>query len=757
MKNILICTALLLLSYNSFALTPLSKKKVKSEETSLIVGSHKVFSKKEKVLGNIVKSYLEQYHFSNKKINDDLSKKAFGQYLKKIDYGKQFLLKSDVRELEVYRYEMDDQMTSANHKLLNKTTSLMVNRIKLIADYRKTVFKKNFDFSKKEDLELDPDKRSFSRSANQLKDHWRKVFKQSTLTRYISLIEDQEEEVKNKNKPKDKKSKKLKKGKKGKKGKKRKPYVMLSDKEMIKKSHESISKKYDKFFARLLKEDRTDYLEKFINSISTVFDPHTSYLPPKKKEDFDIDIKGSLEGIGAVLSEDGQYIKVVTVVPGGAAWRQKGLEVDDIILYVGQGDEEPVDLVDMRVDDAVRYIRGKKGTEVRLTVKKADGSRKVVPIIRDVVQIGESFAKSSVLQLKGQNTKVGYIHLPKFYRDFQNADVKNCTEDVRQELRRVKKQNVDAVILDLRNNGGGALEDAKQMSGLFIKEGPIVQIKSHTGSIDVLKDVDPRVEYGGPLIVMINRFSASASEILAGAMQDYGRAIIVGGEYSHGKGTVQAVLNLNQGPLMEMFGGKMGALKLTIQKFYRITGASTQYKGVTPNIIFPDPYGYTENREQDLDYSLKWDQVPSQVYAALNVKDLMIPLLKKRSEKRIKKDARFKKIIKSTEYLVKRRKQTKVSLNLKVVRKEDADNKKMAKTLEMKDKTKNLLITNFEASLLAHQKINKGDKKHWKKDFDKRKKEWVDQLRLDPALEETMYIIEDLLKSQKGKKLSMVN
>ena len=529
---------------------------------------------------------------------------------------------------------------------------------------------------------------------------------------------------------------------------------ILTDAQLRKKAHTKVNEKYEKVFARMMKDERADYLEKFFNSVTSVFDPHTVYFPPKRKEDFDIDISGQLEGIGAVLQEDGAYIKVIRIVPGGAAWRQKGLEVDDLILSAGEGDDEPADLVNMRVDDAVRHIRGKKGTIVKLTVKKVDGSRKVIPIERDVVQIEASYAKASVLKHKDLNIRVGYIHVPKFYRDFRDS-TRSCTADVLMELKRLKKLNIQGVILDLRNNGGGALKDAEEMSGLFIKEGPIVQIKGQ-GEIDVLTDNNTSITYDGPLVVMVNRFSASASEILAGAMQDYKRAVIVGGEHTHGKGTVQAILDFNSRPLMNFLNKDLGGLKITVQKFYRITGASTQFKGVTPDIILPDPMGYAENREQDLDYAIPWDQVNPQDYKVWDKFTFKMPLLAQRSNKRVSKSERFKKIKDSLEYLTKKKDETKVSLNLKQVLKEDEENKKITDRLKEKEASKGLEVLNFEKSLMAHEKINPGEEERWKEDFEQRKEDWVKTLVEDPMIEETMFIMDDMIRQTQGKKLSMV-
>ena len=736
---------------------------------------------RDRLIGNIIKDALETYHYRRLKVDDNLSQKAFGQFLKKVDYGKQFLLKKDVDKLKKFQKKMDNQMVSGRLSLLQQSMEIIRKRIQSIAKYQETVFKKSFNFNRKETLESDPDKRSYLKSERELKEHWRKVFKQATISRYLSLLEQKEDEIKEAKEAKEEKEKKKKitplkpkkyktlpsgqivedpkilvtKKKKGG-DKEMEPLAKLSKKQLKKKAQEAISKKYKKFFARLLKANYDDYLEKFFNAVSNVFDPHTNYLPPKRKEDFDIDISGSLEGIGAVLEEDGSFIKVVKIVTGGAAWRQKDLEVGDIILNVRQGKKgEPVDLVDMRVDDAVRYIRGKKGTTVVLYVKKVGKGHKSIAIVRDVIELGASFAKSSVIQHKDLKIKVGHLQVPKFYRDFGN-NRRNCTDDVKKELLRLKKLKIDALVLDLRNNGGGALEDARQMSGLFIKEGPIVQVRNHIGKIEVLRDKDSSITYNGPLIVLINRFSASASEILAGALQDYGRAIIVGGEHSHGKGTVQAVLNLNQGPLVSMFGPTIGALKVTIQMFYRVTGVSTQFRGITPHIILPDPFGYTKNREKDLEFALPWDQVEARRFTPWpsqpQPKDLA--LLKKRSQQRVDKNKRFQRIKESVSYLVKKREQTEISLNIKDLIREEEVGKKMSEKLKLDEENEDILVTHYEASLKLAHKIRPGDEEKWKSDFEQRKKEWKKTLRRDATLEESLYILNDVITLAKGKQLA---
>lgn len=705
--------------------------------------------KRDKLIGNLIKKALESYHYRNLTIDDTISELAFKEFLKRMDYSKQFYTKGDISKLEKFKTSMDDELVSGNHVLLVDAMQIMEKRVKQADGWRKTFFAKDFDLTKKESLELDPEKRNYSANEKELKDLWRKLFKQATLSRYLVLKDEQDEEFS----PKKDSEKDVKKSKEKEKAKNDKPLKKLTDKELREKALTSVNEKYEKFFSRLLKEDHDDNLDKFFNSISSVFDPHTNYLPPKRKEDFDIDISGSLEGIGAVLQEEGSYIKVVSIVPGGAAWRQKDLAVDDVILRVKQKDSgEEVDLVDMRVDDAVRYIRGKKGSTVVLTVKKVDGSRKNIPIERDVIQIGASFAKSTVITHDKLKLKVGYINVPKFYRDFEGQG-RNCTDDVKKELIRLKKEKVDGVILDLRNNGGGALEDARQMSGLFIKEGPIVQIRNHTGEVDVLTDTDPSVTYDGPLIVMINRFSASASEILAGALQDYKRAVIVGGEFTHGKGTVQAVLNLNQGPLTKLLGGELGALKVTIQKFYRITGASTQRKGITPDIALPDPFGHSKTRELDLENSLPWDRIAEKKFNVWNGAYADLKILKERSEIRVKKDERFQKTTEMVDYLIKRRDDTKVSLNLAKNLEEDIETKKMNEKFKIEKESMSMNISHFEESLKESENYRKEDEAKWKEDFIARKDDWLKKIRLDSMLEESMFIINDMYDMEHGKPL----
>lgn len=434
---------------------------------------------REMVLGNILKGALENMHLSNKEIDNALSENAFKVYLERMDYGKQVLLESDVKELEKFKRSFDDMLVSGDLAILDASSELMNKRIGQIEKHVEQVLSKPFDYSKKEYIETDPKKRKFARTEAELFSHWDRLMKYEVLSRIVDQREEQNglatDEKGNKKKPvSDKK---------------------LSEADIEKEARAKTLKSYKKFFSRLVNEKRSDKLDKFYNSITKVFDPHTNYLIPEEKEDFDIDMSGKLEGIGAILREDNSYIKVERIVPGSASWKTKEVEAEDIILKVGQGKEEPVDVVDMSLRDAVKLIRGKKGTEVRLTVKKPNGLIKVVPITRDVVEIEESYVKGTVLELSPMKTKIGYINIPKFYRDFNDRAGRNVTDDTRKEIVRLNKEGVDGLIVDLRNNGGGALEDARMISGLFIEKGPIVQVKAHTDAVDVLADTDATIDF----------------------------------------------------------------------------------------------------------------------------------------------------------------------------------------------------------------------------------------------------------------------
>lgn len=715
--------ALLCLSFvftSCFAQKGLNDKKEKEEQVIGTISKENISFNREMILGNILKNYLENVHYSKKKLDDDLSGRAFEKLIETLDYGKRFLLAEDIKTLKTFKWKLDDEMVSGVLNSVNVGSDLVLKRLKEVEPFVKKTLEKEFDFNKKEELETDPEKRKFQSNMDELKDLWRRILKYDTLNRYLALKDENKAIEANK---KDKK--------------KSKP---LSEKELLEKARKAVEKNYTNFFKRMKKEKKRDRLDKFYNSITSIYDPHTTYLIPEDHEDFNIRMSGKLEGIGAVLAEEDSYIKVEKIIPGGPSYRQKELKAEDLILSVAQGDEEAVSIVDMGIRDAVKLIRGKKGSVVRLTVKKPDQSIHVISIVRDVVEVEENYVKYSVLEYGEQKTPIGYIMIPSFYRDFSSSDGRNCSDDTREAIKELKKKNVKGMILDLRNNGGGALEDARQISGLFIKDGPIVQVRSSHGAVDILKDTDTQIQYPGPLVVLINRFSASASEIVAAALQDYGRAIIIGGEHSHGKGTVQAVVeldnsNFNAAALAKATGSNksLGALKITIQKFYRVNGKSTQREGVTPDIILPDQYGYLETGERYLDNALPGGSVDGVEYKKWgDRKQLKIDDLVKKSKERVKKSAQFEKVIERTQWYKERKEFTKKTL----VFDDFVKDKESVKALSDKFKTDE---ENDKIIVLAAQQFPNKESKERFEEFKK-------TLRSDPYLEEILLIMGDYLK-----------
>jgi carboxyl-terminal processing protease len=676
---------------------------------------------REMVLGNILKGALENMHFTGKEIDNNLSKEAFKVYLERLDYGKQFLLESDVKKLEKFRDRFDDMIVEGNLEILDVSSELMNKRIGQIEKNVETILSKPMDYNKKDAIETDSKKRTFAKTEKDLFGHWDRLMKFEVLNRIVDKKEEQNglmtDEKGNKKKPlSDKK---------------------LTDVEIEKDAREKTLKSYKKFFSRLVNEKRSDKLDKFYNSITKVFDPHTNYLVPEEKEDFDIDMSGKLEGIGAILREDNSYIKVERIVPGSASWKTKEVEAEDIILKVGQGKDEPVDVVDMSLRDAVKMIRGKKGSEVRLTIKKPNGLIKVVPIIRDVVEIDESYVKGTVLELTPIKKKIGYITIPKFYRDFNDRAGRNVTDDTRREIERLNREGVEGLIVDLRNNGGGALEDARMISGLFIEKGPIVQVKANQGTPDILADSDSKIDFQKPVIVLINRFAASASEILAAALQDYNRAVIVGGEFTHGKGTVQAVVDLDGyiSPMAKSYS-PLGALKITIQKFYRVNGSSTQFKGVTPDIVLPDQFSHLESGEKFLDYAIPWSDVRAVKYDKWKAK-YDLKQLRLASQQRVKKNEKFNHLISSIDWYKNQKEKTKRSLVATDFERERKILREKADVFKKEEENKDLLVRDLSPNARDKAQLEKFE------DFAK-------TLKKDAVIEESLMIINDMLKASRS-------
>jgi len=598
-----------------------------------------------RLLGHMLQQQLSGKHYSQKPIDDELSKAAFDLYLKQLDFQKRFLWQEDVDKLTGFRAQIDDSIRRGRLDLPLAGREILNHRIHQVQDIVTKLLQDKIDPTVKESIETDPEKINYVNDLQEQHERWRKIIKAQILSRYISLREDDIGV--------DDKGKLL-------------PVDTKKEAELMTQAREKVAETTNSRLKRMREETPEDHYDRYLNVISHAFDPHTSYMPPTSKEDFDIQMSGSLEGIGATLREDDGYIKVVRVIPGSAAARQGQLEADDIILKVAEASGDAVDITDTRIRDAVALIRGKKGTEVRLTVKKTDGRQQIIPIIRDVVEIKETFVKGTTVTDEKSGQTFGYVKIPSFYRDYSGKTNRNCTDDLRDELKKQSKENISGLILDLRNNGGGSLSDAVSVTGLFIKTGPVVQIRSGSGKIRVMRDDDPTVEYTGPMIVLVNRFSASASEILAGALQDYGRALIVGDEHTHGKGTVQALLDLDR--FVNLRGMEkympLGAVKVTIQKFYRISGESTQEKGVTPDVILPSRLDGLESGEKYLDNALPWDHIASAEYQHWQGSPENIPELQEFSSARIEKNEKFQEIIADADSAEKRRQETQQSLLL---------------------------------------------------------------------------------------------
>ena len=606
---------------------------------------------KDKVLIYILRNILTRSHFVVKDMNDDFSEHVYEEFINGLDPNKRYFTQKDIKEFSKYKYLIDNQLLSEDVSFYNLVYTRFSEKIKNAKSYYGDLLAQPFDYKKKEIIDVDYEKVPFAKNENELIDYWRKQMKLSTLIR----IQDKTEKQKL-NAQKDKK------------------YKKKSFSELEKEARTEVLKNMDELYLRIEELEHEDWFSTFLNSVVSAFDPHTTYMAPRTKERFDQDMSGKLEGIGARLQKKGIYTHVFELVSGGPAWKQGDLESGDIILEVAQGDEEPLDIVGMRLDDAIKFIKGKKGTEVRLTVKKKmDGSNKIISIIRDVVELEETFVKSSIVEKEGK--KYAIIDLPKFYINFDDQNYRDSAKDMEKEIERLKEEGVTGLIVDLRNNGGGSLKTAIEISGLFIEKGPVVQIKYRGEDPIVKKDIDPKMQWDGAVVVLVNEFSASASEIFAAAMQDYKRAIIIGGNQTYGKGTVQSVLPINQ---FTKYNKDLGALKMTIQKFYRINGGSTQIEGVYSDIAIPSRYSYMKFGERDLDGALAWNKVKQANYVQTNSYSNFTDVIYN-SKQRISADPKFKLINKYAKWLKENQDDTTYSLNIDEFFKENDEQEKASK------------------------------------------------------------------------------
>ncbi len=684
-----------------------------------LIAAYKTYTEdqkdKEKIVLELLMSGLKYAHYDNIPVDDQFSEKVFDSYIEGIDYTKKFLLESDYTQLKAYRLQLDDQLNALNLDFFDLSYSILTKRISEVEALYENILSEPFQFDLNDELELDDKKNSFAKSKDELKDSWRKSLKYQVMLEMVTQLEIQEAAAEKKD-----------------------TSIAIKDFTTIEKeAREKVKKRNQDYLHRLSQMERKDFFSLYLNSVSACFDPHTNYFPPKDKEDFDIAMSGQLEGIGATLQEKDGFIKVVQIMPGSPSYKQGELKAGDLILKVTQENGETVEISGMRIDKAVTYIRGKKGTTVKLTVKTVEGDIKQISIVRDIVVIEETYAKSAIIKSPSSNKNIGYIYLPSFYVNFnEKGGGRRCSDDVRKEVIKLKNQGIDGLIIDLRNDGGGSLPDVVTMAGLFIPTGPIVQVRQKTGAPEILSDNDPSVLYDGPMAVMVNSNSASASEIFAGALQDYGRAVIIGGQKSFGKGTVQRFIDLD-----EIVNGNyntykpFGALKLTFQKFYRITGESTQLKGVVPDIILPDQYKYIKYGEAELDHHLDWDKINTTQYQPTNSIQKKKDIVTK-STKRIKSNNTFSLLEQQAESVKKYQDQTLVSLNLKQYRTE------MAKRKKENDLYKNL-FTDTTLLMVSPLKI---DMEFIASDTAKVKSanEWHKKLKADPYLLESVEVVTEL-------------
>ena len=677
---------------------------------------------KEKVLIQTILDRLAQLHFKPVDINDQFSENVFDLYLDRLDGGKRFFTQQDILQLKKYRDLIDDESVEGNYEFFNLSQELLAKAINKTEVYFEEILEQPFDLRKEETFEGDAEKRVFAKNDLELKDYWRKILKSRVIAKVADKLEEQEKADESKDttdgdEPSTEKKDDVKK----------KDIV-----ELEKDARAKTLKDFKRWYKRIHKRKRADNLSMYLNVITNVFDPHTGYFKPIDKENFDINMSGSLEGIGARLSSDGEETTISSVVVGGPAWKQGELESDDVIQLVEQEGEEPVDITGWDINDVVKIIRGKKGTKVILHAKKKDGSIQKIEIIRDLVVMEDSFAKSLIIQEK-DGKKYGYIKLPKFYVDFNRKGGKSCAVDMATEIQKLKKAGVNGIAIDLRNNGGGSLRDVVTIGGLFIPDGPIVQVKPRNGRARVLKDDDPKTQYSGPLVIMVNSFSASASEILAAAMQDYDRAIIVGSQATYGKGTVQSFLSLDRGAPRNV--QPLGDIKLTTQKFYRIDGGSTQLKGVESDIVMPDDFTFLEKGERELDHPLPWTQIkkaPYKRFYTIKNKSEVV----KNSKRRISNNAVFSKVTENALRYKKFRDSTVINLEFDTYRAfEKMQEAKAKKFDDIMTEIPNFEVTNMTYDLPEIQKDSSNIQKN---------ENWIENVKKDPYIFESLKILEDI-------------
>jgi carboxyl-terminal processing protease len=662
---------------------------------------------KDKLLIEVITYVMERGHYDPKDINDDFSEHVFNSYIEGIDGQRRFFLQSDINNFRRFKSEIDDQIRMSDISFFNLTYDRLMARMSQVKSFYSELLDEPFDFSIKDSINLKFEEIPYAKTLNGLKDLWRKRFKLSTLEYFSDLVDQEDFEIE-KDSTYQVKS------------------IIVMEEEARSKTKENIENYFDVFDDI----ERKDWFSIYINTITLEFDPHSNYFAPDDKERFDQNISGKFEGIGARLQKKDQEVKIVEVIVGGPVWKAKALEVGDVILKVAQKDEDPLEIGPMRLNDAVKLIKGPKGTQVFLTVKRVSGVVEEVIINRDVVELEESYAKSSIIKKNGKS--YGFIELPKFYIDFKDQNSRNAASDIKKELEILKKKNVSGVIMDLRNNGGGSLKTVVDITGFFIDEGPVVQVKSTGGKKDILYDEDPSVVWDGSLVIMVNKFSASASEILAAALQDYKRAIILGSKQTFGKGTVQNVIDLNR-IISGGTHGDLGAVKLTTDKFYRINGGSTQLEGVKSDIIVKNQYSYIEMGEKDQDNPLAWDSIEPASYRQWS-NQINYDYAISQSAKRLKDNPYIQLLEKQARGIENQQDDFTYTLNYQDYLNEQEANRKISEKFnELKDYKSELTFEWTPEAGVDQDEVVK-----------ERKSRWIESLQQDFYIDEAVSILEDL-------------
>ncbi len=652
MKKLLILISVFLFAVQANAQNP---NDVLNKDHS--VDSNKVImpDMANKLCAQVITNILAGYHYKKQPMNDSVSAVVFKDYLNNLDIAKLYFLKSDIEQFKKYQYQLDDALRSGNIDPAYEIFNVFKKRLAERISYIDFLLKQNFDFTVNESFQPDRAKADWAETKEELNELWRLRIKNDALN------------------------------------------LVLSGKE-INSAKEVLAKRFHNYHKIVLQYEAEDVFSLFINSFTQVYDPHTDYFSPPASENFNIAMRLSLEGIGATLRQDGDYTTVASIVPGGPAYKSKLIHEEDRIIAVAQGDDgEMVDVIGWKLDDAIQLIRGKKGTVVRLQILKAKEGQNASPVeiklVREEVKLEEQAAKDEIVDIQenGKSFRFGVVKLPSFYTDFEGQqkgkpDYRSTTRDVKNILLKFKEQKVDGVIMDIRNNGGGSLQEAIQLTGLFIKDGPVVQVKNASGKIEIDQDTDQSIVWDGPLTVMVNRFSASASEIFAAAIQDYGRGVIVGSN-SYGKGTVQNMIDLSNA--FNIGNKKLGKLKLTIAKFYRINGGTTQHLGVKPDISFPSQFTAKEFGESGQASALPYDQIPPTPFKKYSDLSKSISLIKKEHEERAKNDPEYQYLVQDVEDFNKNREKKEISLN-EAVRKKEKDEADVKRKLREEERAKSL-------------------------------------------------------------------